>query len=276
MNNDREGLVPGQQRVENHVNLKLKYALLCFAMFFWIVGALFVAIGGYVVSQKTGYEELSDFATDPGIILASLGVFIFFVSSFGVLGSLRENICLLKTYKLLLMAVLVFEVVCGLIGFAFWPEVKKMVDRNLRRAVEKYNTNVDLRNMIDKLQRELECCGSLTIDDWDSNPYFSCKNVESYRSCGVPWSCCLKKYERNRQCGYGVRKNRVHVKLANEIHTIGCLDKGFEFFKDNLLLIAGVAVAFTFPLIIGLLMTHILQNQIIKQVLVLNKQKVYI
>jgi len=96
------------------------------------------------------------------------------------------------------------------------------------------------------------------------------------RSCGVPWSFCLKKYERNRQCGYGVRKNRVHVKLANEIHTVGCLDKGFEFFKDNLLLIAGLAISFTLPLILGLLFTHILQNQIRKQLAVLNKQKVFI
>ena len=38
------------------------------------------AIGGYVVSQKTGFEELSDFATDPGIILAALGCFVFFIS----------------------------------------------------------------------------------------------------------------------------------------------------------------------------------------------------
>ena len=44
-------------------------------------------------------------------------------------------------------------------------------------AIEKYTVNPDLRNMVDLLQRELECCGSLTIDDWDSNEYFSCKNV---------------------------------------------------------------------------------------------------
>ena len=84
-------------------------------------------------------------------------------------------------------------------------------------SIEKYTVNPDLRNMVDLLQRELECCGSLTIDDWDSNEYFSCKNVAGYRHCGVPWSCCLRKFERNRQCGYGLRKARSHFQLENEI-----------------------------------------------------------
>lgn len=273
---DIDQLVDDGPPKESGVSLKMKYFLLGFSMFFWLIGALFAAVGGYVVSQKTGFEELSDFATDPGIILAALGCFIFFISSFGVLGSLRENVCLLNSYKYLLLVGLVFELICGLIAFAFWPEVKKMVDSNLSMAIEKYTDNTDLRNMIDKLQRELECCGSLTIDDWDSNPYFSCKNAESYRSCGVPWSCCLRKYERNRQCGYGVRKNRVHVKMSNEIHTIGCLDKGFEFFRNNMMLVAGMAVAFTLPLIIGIFILHLFVAQILRQLVKVNKEKIYL
>lgn len=275
MNSDSEGLVP-KQKGENIISLKLKYALLVFAMFFWLLGAFFVAVGGYVVSQKTGYEELSDFATDPGIILAALGCLIFFVSTFGVLGSLRENVCLLMSYKYLLMTTLVFEVFCGIVAIAFWPEVKKLIDSNLNMAIRKYSTNVDLRNMIDKLQRELECCGSLEIDDWDSNPYFSCANIESYRSCGVPWSCCLRKYERNRQCGYGVRNNRVHVKLSNEIYTIGCLDAGVNFFRQNIILVAILAIVFTVPLVGGVAMSHIFARQIMRQVARLNQGKIHL
>lgn len=276
MKNDDQNLLSQGDMPESEVSLRLKYFLLGFSMFFWLIGGLFCAIGGYVTSQKMGFEEIADFASDPGIILTALGCLIFIISSFGVLGSLRENICLLKTYKYLLLITLVLELVCALIGFAFWPEVKKMIDRNLSVAVEKYTSNVDLRNMIDNLQRNLECCGSLTIDDWDSNPYFSCQNQESYRSCGVPWSCCLKKYERNRQCGYGVRRNRVHVKTANEIHTIGCLDKGVEFFHNNILLVAIMAIVFTFPLIAGIFMTHTFVGQILRQVVKVNREKVFL
>ena len=59
--------------------------------------------------------------------MAALGCLIFIVSSFGVLGALRENICFLRAYKMFLLATLVFEFSAGLVGFAFWPEVKKIV-----------------------------------------------------------------------------------------------------------------------------------------------------
>lgn len=248
------------------VSNKIKYFLLAFSTFFWILGGLFCAIGAYVVSQSLGYSELSDFAMDPGIIVLLLGLFIFTISTFGVLGSLRENICLLKWYKYLLLTTLFFEVFCAFCGFAFWPQVKKVIDGSITKAIEKYTVNPDLRNMIDLLQRQLQCCGSLTIDDWDSNQYFSCTEKESYRWCGVPWSCCHTKFQRNRQCGYGMRKNRAKFNLASEIHTIGCMDKAFEFFRSNMGVIAGLCVFFTFPLIASIFLIHIFVKQIRRQI----------
>jgi len=262
-------LIPMQQpnvQAKTVVSKRLKFLLLAFSFFFWICGALFCAVGAYVVSQSIGYQELSDFAMDPGIIITLLGFIVFVVSTFGVLGSLRENICLLRTYKYMLLGVLVFELFCAFVGFAFWPELKKVVDTGLTKAIEKYTENTDLRNMIDLLQRQLKCCGSLTIDDWDSNPYFSCKMKESYKWCGVPWSCCHTKYHRNRQCGYGMRKDRAKFNLANEIHTIGCLDKGFEFFRNNMGMIAGLCVTLTFPLICAIFMLHFFIKQIQEQI----------
>jgi len=40
---------------ETEVSLKLKYFLLAFSMFFWLIGALFAAVGGYVTSQKNWF-----------------------------------------------------------------------------------------------------------------------------------------------------------------------------------------------------------------------------
>lgn len=266
---DKEAILPaGGYPVERKsvVSRRIKFILLASSMFFWLLGALFCAIGGYVISQSIGYQELSDFAMDPGIIVLLLGLIIFTVSTFGVLGSLRENICLLNMYKYMLLGSLLFEVFSAFVAFAFWPEVKKMVDGSITLAIEKYSTNVDLRNMIDLLQRQLQCCGSLTIDDWDSNPYFTCTQKESYKWCGVPWSCCLTKYQRNRQCGYGMRKDRAKFNLATEIHTIGCMDKAFMFFQNNMGMIAGLCITFTFPLIINVLLIHIFVKQIHKQI----------
>lgn len=36
---------------------------------------------------------------------------------------------------------------------------------------------------------KLKCCGITSPNDWDKNPYFSCKSV-STMACSVPPSCC--------------------------------------------------------------------------------------
>lgn len=70
-----------------------------------------------------------------------------------------------------------------------------------------------------------------------------CKYGGSYRSCGVPWSCCLRKLMRNRQCGNKIRKKRSKIDLSQYINTIGCLDAFFELMRSHLYLIGGIAVS---------------------------------
>lgn len=247
----------------NHVSRTLKLILLGFSLVFWAIGGLFCAIGGYVTSQTIGYEDVTKLALVPGAIISIVGIIIFIMSTFGVLGSLRENIRFLNTYKIFLIGILFFEVFCGFVGFAFWPEVKKVVDQSISKSIREYTSNALLRDMIDKVQRELSCCGSLTIDDWDSNEYFSCRNIESYMSCGVPWSCCHHRHYRNRQCGFNIRGlNHIHRRLSKDIFLVGCKDKAFEFFKKNMKLIGGLAVAATLPIIIGIFLLRIFVGQI--------------
>ena len=70
-----------------------------------------------------------------------------------------------------------------------------------------------------------------------------CATVGSYRSCGVPWSCCLQKFQTNQQCGNRIRKQRSKVDVTQFIETIGCLDKLFDIMRKHLYLVAGVTVS---------------------------------
>ena len=195
-----------------------------------------------------------------------LGCFIFIVSSFGVLGAHRENLCYLRTYKYFLIVILVFELCTGIFGFAFWPEMKKMADYKISQAIKKYTDDSQLRDMVDYVQRHFACCGSLTVDDWDSNPYYNCGKGGSYRSCGVPWSCCLDMYDKNLQCGLKVRKKRSKKKMSKSIHIVGCLDKLFEFIRVNMVLLGGLAIGCNIPLLLGIFLSHRLTKQIKKLV----------
>ena len=64
--------------------------------YFQLVGGAFIGIGAWVVLQKKGYEEVSDFTSDPAVIIIAVGVSIFLVSFCGSVGALRENIWLLN------------------------------------------------------------------------------------------------------------------------------------------------------------------------------------
>lgn len=253
------------------VNKRLKHGIIFLSFAFWVAGGVFVALGGWIISQKFGFYNISNQAYVPGALFAALGCLVFVISMCGVLGALRENVCLLRTYKLFLISVLCFELFVGIAAFAFWPQVKKIVDYNIRLGIEKYTEDPLYQSLMDMLQRELECCGSLTVDDWDSNRYYICKKGGSYRSCGVPWSCCIDKYERNRQCGNKIRKKRSKVNLADKIHTIGCLDKAFEFMITKIYMIGGVSIACNIILIIFIHMIHRFIKQIKKQIRECNK-----
>jgi tetraspanin-5 len=114
--------------------------------------------------------------------------------------------------------------------------------------IKNYREDEDLQNLIDWIQREwLKCCGITKSDDWDTNIYFKCTTNDPWiESCGVPPSCCYPEYMNNRQCGYGVRnKTRLgNEVITNKIYQDGCLKKGEEWLKYNILYVSIVIVVF--------------------------------
>jgi len=238
---------------------KIKKTLLVICYILWIIGGLLAAVGGWSLSQIARHVILT-YSSVPGAVLITAGFMIFIASSLGVLGTKRENLFHLKIYRISLICVLIVELISGLIAFAFWSEVKKIIHSNIGNGIKHYSEQGELAVMLDELQRDFQCCGSLSYDDWDSNPYFKCRNVGSYRSCGVPWSCCLDRYGENRQCGYGARKDRVNANT--KIHTIGCLDMLFELTKTKMQVIGGLAIGCNIPLLIGIYLSHRLTKHI--------------
>jgi len=246
------------------INRTLKYVLFAFTTVFWLFGGAFVGIGAWVVLQKKGYEDVTDFTTDPAIIMMAVGVGIFVVSFCGSVGALRENLCLLKFYRIVLVLIILTVIIGGILAFSFWPETKILLNNKVQTAIQKYTSNQDLRNLIDRIQYEFKCCGSTNTDDWDWNPYYTC-SATTIQSCGVPWSCCLRKFQRNKQCGYGQRRNRLRLKMAEQLQLDTCMDVLIKFFKDNLGAVAGAAVAFSLPMILGIILTYFFINQIEEQ-----------
>ena len=55
-----------------------------------------MAVGIYSRAISGGFWDLSGFTTDPSVLLIAVGVVFFFVGLTGAVGSLRENVSVLK------------------------------------------------------------------------------------------------------------------------------------------------------------------------------------
>ncbi|XP_029200847.1 tetraspanin-33-like [Acropora muricata] len=251
---------------EGKVSRFLKYTLFVFNLLYWCIGGVMIGVGLWAVTQKSDYNTFSSISTDPAAVMVAVGGFIFIISFFGTVGALRENICFLKTYMIVMIIIVILEVIAGLLAFAFWPEVQKSVDSKFKTAIERYRDDVDLQNAIDAVQENFQCCGSTDLNDWDINRYFKCGG-RSPEQCGVPYSCCVRKLNErpNVQCGWHAREQH-RLALKGKIYITGCLDAVLEWFRNHLVIVAAVAVAFAFPEVVGIIMTHLFIKQIKEQI----------
>lgn len=260
-----------------------KLFLIIFNFFAWLISLAFLTIAAWSWYIKGYYDELvqgilqnkagGSIKVDPVLLIAALGILVFIISFVGCVGSLRENICLLKFFTGVITSLVLLQVIAGVLIILYPDFFTIKLDDFLQETIMDYRDDVDLQNIIDFTQKQFECCGGRSVDDWDANKYFACNNpiivnkieYTSVEACGVPYSCCkeveIEKPENltkpspetesqviNTQCGYGVR-NRDKNELS-KIYQEGCIHK-FEAFitRDMYWLIAAVGIIFALQII---------------------------
>ncbi|KXJ13453.1 tetraspanin-33 [Exaiptasia diaphana] len=264
-----------QEDTKHVVSKCLKYLLFTFNLFYWIVGSVMFGIGIWAVTQKSTFTQLASVATDPAAILIAVGILIIIISFFGTVGALREYICFLQFYKWTMVVIVILEILAGLLAFAFWPEVEASLETQLKKGIKNYRENIDLQNIIDKVQTEFQCCGGGSSNDWDINRYFKCGGP-SPEECGVPHTCCRMKegQQINIQCGWQVRK-QVRTEQKKTIYVTSCISALKIWFKDHMFIVGAVAIALAFPQFLGIILTHIFVGQIQEQIEECSKPPMY-
>ncbi|KAJ7377941.1 protein localization to plasma membrane [Desmophyllum pertusum] len=167
---------------EGKVSKVLKYTLFVFNLLYWGIGGVMIGVGLWAVTQKSDYKEFSSISTDPAAVMIAVGVFIFIISFFGTVGALRENICFLRTYMIVMIVIVILE-------------VQKSVTISLRKLLCSTEMILIYQNAIDAVQEGFKCCGSSDLNDWDINRYFKCDGP-SPEECGVPHTCCVREPEQ--------------------------------------------------------------------------------
>jgi len=237
-----------------------KYFLFGFNVIFWMVAIGLIGIGIWAWFEKGFFDNLatiSSLPVDPVIIVNGVGLLMFLLTFAGCVGSLRENIFLLKCFSFFLSVIFFAEIVVGVLGFIYKDWFAVQFGTFVNSTIEEYREDPDLQNIIDFTQEYFQCCGGVGPDDWDNNIYFNCTSkvlvngaqFTLIESCGVPFSCCTKSNEKiptviNTQCGYGIRdKTKFTVaSRVDKINISGCINSFEGWLKTNLYTVGGILI----------------------------------
>jgi hypothetical protein len=242
----------------------IKYTLFTINFFVWVGGICLVIIGIWARLEKAKLGSFDNLGTDPALFLLIVGIVMFFISIFGCLGSLRENICLLKAFCVVIAVVFVIEVILGILAFFFIEYVRNNLLEYFHTATYTYQDDSDLKSAVDYIQKKFHCCGAETYNDWELNIYYNCSSPARSR-CGVPISCC--RVPTNNLCGFQTRVEG-EVYAAHTIYTKGCIGSLMVIFKDNLIIIGLIAFGVGFVELFAILLAH----SLIKEILLAKKE----
>lgn len=267
-----------QSSAPSQISLCTKYSLFFANFIFWLAGVGLIAIGVWAWLDRGFFGNLDQFVTswylDPILWFALVGVIIFFMATFGCIGALRENICLLKTYSTVLGLMLLLEIGGGVAIYFYRNQIEEFVTNRIDDvAIENYRDNADFQDIIDGFQTGLKCCGVNGYDDWNMNVYFNCTTVVGRynpEACGVPFSCCVPDPADttdviNTQCGYGVRTEDQRNSLSERIYEQGCISALKTWLSTNLVVVAVGAGAILLVQIFGFCFATSLASDIRRQ-----------
>ncbi|XP_077787357.1 tetraspanin-15-like isoform X2 [Podarcis muralis] len=188
----------------------LKFALSAYATLFSIIGLVILCIGIYAEVERQKHRTLEGIFLAPALILLLLGITMFAVSFIGMVGSLRDNRMLLKTFFWVLLAIFITELLLLCIEIIFEKQMNAVFHSTVQDGIRHYYDDLDFKNILDFVQQKFSCCGGDEFRDWHVNPYHSC-NSSGPLSCGVPYTCCIKK-------AVGLVMAWLYWQKLNEIH----------------------------------------------------------
>ncbi|NWT24204.1 TSN15 protein, partial [Cardinalis cardinalis] len=156
-----------------------------------LLGLLLLAVGAYAEAERQRHRTLEGIFLAPAVLLLLLGSCVFLVSLVGMVGSLRDNRALLRTFFWVLLLIFLTELLLILVEIIFESKMNEVFHSNIQEGIRHYYDDLDFKNILDFVQEKFSCCGGDEFRDWEVNQYHRC-NGSGALACGVPHSCCVR------------------------------------------------------------------------------------
>lgn len=198
----------------------IKYLMFAFNFLFWLLGCAILGVGIWVRVDKNfkeyidGSESFNVLYTAAYILIA-VGAIIMVIGFLGCCGAIRESQCMLATFFIFLFIIFIVLLGAGIWAIVQKQSLKDAVEKALVENVRNYYENDAAKNFMDSIQESFECCGA--------------KGAQDY----------VLKAGARPPC-----------KIATM--TQGCNEKLFAYLRDNMVIVAGVAIGIGVVMLLGM------------------------
>ncbi|PAA68037.1 hypothetical protein BOX15_Mlig028043g2 [Macrostomum lignano] len=209
----------------------------------WAASACLIVVGAVVWHGAGSIDSIakSTYALVPTVIILGSGIFLFLLGVIGCFACINENRCLLSTFFILLLLILLGEITAATMGIVYHGQVRSAIDTELNKELQSYHNDSLLKSEVDFIQSTYQCCGVNNFTDWLETPWSRQHNLT------VPDSCC-----RDHRC------NDTDPTVDSQVFHSGCLSKLNYDFSRFLGLIAAFSLVVAILQALGLLASCVL------------------
>ncbi|KAG1955815.1 tetraspanin 34 [Pimephales promelas] len=234
----------------------LKIMMFVFNGIIFLAGAAILAVGIWVAVDRVSLlgfldhideapSELAQLA-NIGYLLIGVGAFLTLMGFLGCCGAMKESKCMLLSFFIIVLIIFLIEVAAGIVLIVFEPLVEKFLDEIGQEVVKtietNYGTDEGFTSIWNSTMTELKCCGYNNYTDFTDSSFVS--STSTY-----PETCCANS---------GICTENI----ADIDRVRGCLTALEQFFKDNAVLLAGVALGISALEIAAMVVSMILYKSV--------------
>ncbi|XP_001372779.1 leukocyte surface antigen CD53 [Monodelphis domestica] len=162
----------------------LKYVVFFFNLLFWVCGCTILGFGIYfLIKNSFGSLFYSLPSLTLGNVVIIVGSIIMVIAFLGCMGSIKENKCLLMSFFILLLFILLMEVIMAILLFAYEQKIDHYVANDLSQSIQRYKSDNNTKMAWDEIQQHLECCGVNSTSDWKGHLPESCPKDPKTQGC---------------------------------------------------------------------------------------------
>ncbi|CAG0895926.1 unnamed protein product [Cyprideis torosa] len=242
-----------------------------------VAGLAVLTIGLWLFFDQATLVQVSGSAGEKYAVttymLILAGVLMLTVGFLGCCGALKESQCMLGSFFVCLLVILIAQISGFVLAFMYRDEFPDIIKASLRSAIQQNYTgeSEDLTtNLIDVTQKELKCCGSEGTSDWSASKFNGQSTVALGITSGVrgtlgvynvPASCCsdeltAEQCENVRKINGDFRIQDIIVK--DPIYKQGCTKRLLEEFSRYYIYVLIIAIVVLALEVIGMVISLIL------------------